>query len=354
MANVGGSDAPDIVLVDKDTIAWYENPSWQKHVIARQLTPRDHVCVAAHDIDGDGRAELAIGAGWNPTDTQGSGSVHYLRAGSDRTAPWTPIQLPHEPTVHRARWLLAPNDAWELLVAPLHGRGNRAGRGAGVRLLAYRPFLDAPEQPWKTGLVDDTLHQTHNVDPVQWDNDPEHELLVAAREGIFLFDRTDAGWRREIITGAEVGEPAFRGASEVRAGTLPGGRRFVASIEPFHGNELVFYVAPEPGSPRQFWQRTVLADDLAEGHALACGDLVGSGADQIAVGWRAKNAQGQVGVRLYFPRDARGRHWQRGVIDEDSMACEDLALADVDGDGLLDVVAAGRSTHNLVIYFNRE
>jgi hypothetical protein len=35
------------------------------------------------------------------------------------------------------------------------------------------------------------------------------------------------------------------------------------------------------------------------------------------------------------------------------MACEDLKIADLDGDGQPDIIASGRATHNLVIYWNR-
>jgi len=35
------------------------------------------------------------------------------------------------------------------------------------------------------------------------------------------------------------------------------------------------------------------------------------------------------------------------------MACEDLKLADLDGDGWQDIIAAGRSTQNLKVYWNK-
>src|SRR5262245_24468630 len=78
VADVDGDRKPDIVLADKNLIVWYQNPTWEKHVIAEKLTQLDHVCIAAADIDGDGKAEIAAGAAWNPGDTVGSGSVHYL------------------------------------------------------------------------------------------------------------------------------------------------------------------------------------------------------------------------------------------------------------------------------------
>ena len=75
VADVNGDAKPDILLADKQQIVWYQNPAWTKHVIAEKLTPHDHVCIAAQDIDGDGRCEIAVGAGWNPSDTRNSGAV---------------------------------------------------------------------------------------------------------------------------------------------------------------------------------------------------------------------------------------------------------------------------------------
>src|SRR5436190_16023974 len=118
VADMDGDKKPDIVLADKTQIVWYQNPSWKKNVIAENLTKLDNVCVAARDIDGDGKAEIAVGAGWNPSDTVGSGAAFYLVPPTDRTQQWEPIALPHVPTIHRMRWALAPDGKFDLVSVP--------------------------------------------------------------------------------------------------------------------------------------------------------------------------------------------------------------------------------------------
>ena len=88
VADVDGDRKPDILVADKNQIVWYQNPGWKKHVMAERLTELDHVCIAARDIDGDGKAEVAVGAGWNPGDTLNSGAVFYLVPPADRTERW--------------------------------------------------------------------------------------------------------------------------------------------------------------------------------------------------------------------------------------------------------------------------
>ena len=130
IADMNADKKPDIVLVDKDKVAWYENPSWKKHIISGHLTQRDHVCVTARDLDGDGRAEIAVGAQWSPNDTVNSGAVFYLQPTKDRAANWKPIQLHHEPTTHRMHWVRNQENKFDLIVKPLHGRGNKNNAGA--------------------------------------------------------------------------------------------------------------------------------------------------------------------------------------------------------------------------------
>lgn len=345
IADVDGDRRQDIVLCDKNQIAWYRNPEWRKAVIAENLTPQDHVCVAAADIDGDGKAEIAVGAGWNPGDTVNSGAVFYLVPPEDRSQRWAPVRLPHEPTVHRMRWVRDAAGKPVLVVVPLHGRGNNAqtGEGEPVRILEYRRPAD-PGTPWSVSPVTrpdwPALHKTHNFDPVPPDGSRPQSLVIAAKEG--LFEVEASGSLRML------GTNAIGGAGEVRRGRLPG-VDFHAAVEPMHGNTLSVYRRDRTGAVR----RQVLDESLVDGHAVACGDLVGLGRDQIVVGWRAMNRPGvRVGLRLYIPEDADGTSWRRVRVDDNTMACEDLALADLDGDGRLDIVAAGRATRNVVVWFN--
>jgi hypothetical protein len=348
VADVNGDKKPDVLLADQNLYVWYENPSWQKHILAERLTTSDHVCLAAQDVDGDGRSEIMVGAGWNPGDTVNSGAVFQLLAPALRTERWTAAPMPHEPTVHRMRWARNAAGTYDLLMVPLHGRGNKtSGEGVGVKILAYHRPANS-DGKWTTTGLETSLHKTHNFDPVQWDDDREEEFLVASMEGVFLLDRMGERAKLTQLSGTESG-----GAGEVRLGRIPG-RRFFATVEPMHGTNLVVYLEPSrnPVESGTRWGRQVLDSTLVDGHALACGDFVGLGRDQVVVGWRAMGKPGtKVGIKLFTP-DAAGQQWNQTLIDDNQMACEDLCLADLNGDGRLDIVAAGRASKNVKIYFN--
>lgn len=348
VADVDGDKQPDILLADKKQIVWYRNPGWEKFVMAENLTKLDNVCIAAADVDG--KAEVAVGAGWNPNDTVNSGAVFHLIPPKDRTQKWEPVALPHEPTVHRMRWMQNRPGKFELVVVPLHGRGNKDGQGAGVRILTYKIPANARDA-WKTELVNDSLHLTHNFDLVKWTRQVGGELLVAGKEAVFHFVSEPGNWKSRQLVGNRDGESAFTGAGEARAGSLGDRKAFLATIEPMHGNQVVVYTAPGVNDPGPLWKRNVLDTSLKEGHALACGDLLGIGSDQIVAGWRAKNNEGKVGIKLFMPLDSDGKKWKKTSVD-DNMACEDLCLADLNGDGKLDIIASGRATKNLKVYFN--
>ena len=326
IGDVDGDGKPDILLADKTEIVWYDNPAWTRRVIARNLTARDNVCIAARDLDGDGKVEVAVGAMWNPGETENveqSGSIHILQRPGEGDGLWISRRLPHEPTVHRMHWRKA-DDGFELLVAPLHGRGNVRGVGDPVKVLGYARPADPMRDDWPTRVADDKLHMTHNFDLRPGNED----VIVGGFEGVNVNGEP-------VLTNAD----GSRGVGEVRAM-----RKGYATIEPMHGTDVVVYEQAGDG-----WRRTVLASDFQQGHALAVGDLRGDGGEQVVAGWRNRNADRKVGIKLFTPGpDGWASQW----IDDDGMACEDLKLADLDADGDLDIVAAGRATKNVKIYWN--
>jgi hypothetical protein len=350
IGDVDGDGKLDILLADKKQFVWYKNPEWTRHVIAENLTERDNVCIAARDINGDGKVEIAVGGQWNPGDTVNSGSVHYLIAPEDRTKMWEAVKLHHEPVIHRMRWLKLAEKRFVLVVAPLHGRGNKGGQGAGVKLLAYHVPNDVRAE-WRTELLDETFHVTHNFDTAQWDPSSEsEEILYLGREGAMLISFEKDKWTRRPFKDV-------KGGGEIRMGMLSKTAQFIATIEPFHGSSLVFYRSAlnrgsANGKIAEIAERIVLDDSFVQAHAIATGDLLGNGTQQIVAGWRNPNRDGKVGVNLYYPVDAKATKWESVVVDDNKMACEDLRIGDLNGDGKLDIVAAGRATHNLKIYWN--
>ncbi len=141
VADVDGDKKPDVVALTEDAVLWYANPSWEKHVITRGKTLRDNVCIQAHDIDGDGRVDFAVGAGWRPSDTKGASTLQWI--GRDAKGEWQihPIKY-EEPTLHRIRWGdVLNNGKKQLVVVPLQGRGTKGpdwARDRGRRCRCFR------------------------------------------------------------------------------------------------------------------------------------------------------------------------------------------------------------------------
>jgi hypothetical protein len=340
IGDVDGDGKDDIILADKKAFIWYRNGDWKKFVLAENLTQSDNVCIAARDMDGDGKVEIAVGAQWNPgetSDTEKSGAVFYLIRPEDPTQKWTSMQLQHEPTTHRMRWVKNGNSA-HLIVVPLHGRGNANGEGAGVKVMAYE-LPDNPSNEWKTSLIDESMHLTHNLDVVG--DDSSEAILLGGKEGVKMIKNQGKTWQQENLTLSGNG-----GVGELRMGTIEKQTHFLATIEPMHGTDLVAYDLKNN-------KRNVLSNQLKDGHALAVGDFLGLGFDQIAVGWRLPNESGDFGVKLFVPKNGSFAEFEEYWIDKNGMACEDLQAADLDGDGKPELIASGRSTKNLKIYWNR-
>ena len=348
--DVDGDGDTDVVALNETQVIWWSNPEWNKHVILDGETEADNVAIAAHDITGDGKLEFAIGAAWRPSDTAGGGTLQWIRRSADEDAEWELFPLGNEPTTHRIRWADTTGDGQaELIVAPLHGRGTSGPQhwvGNGARLLALTPSNRPETTPWAQEVIDDSFHIVHNFWVLNFDDDPADELLVASYEGVHLLDREGDDWTRTQLGPGHISE-SIRGAGEVKLGTLASGKRYIATVEPWHANNIVIY--SEPANPRQPWSRSAVVTRVAGGHALWPADLDADGDEELAFGWRLKGRMpyDRPGVAVYDPGTGKVQ-----IVDWGGMATEDLTVADLNGDGRNDIVAAGRSTRNLKIYWN--
>lgn len=347
---------PDLVIVDKERVIWLENPSWKEHVILQGRTKKDNVCLAPADIDGDGRLDFALGADWTVNTEQG-GTIQWLERPDKLGGRWKIHPIGEEPTVHRMRFADFTGDGRpELIVAPLLGRNTTRPlfHESGVRILCYEIPADPIHDAWKPEVVTDDLHVTHNIFPTDLTGDGRLDLLVVSFEGVSLLERdADGKWTRTLIGEGNQAMRAPRGASEIKRGKLAGGGDYLATIEPWHGFQVVVYTREKDQPVRSLWKRHVLDEDLKWGHAVYCANLDGDADEELVIGVRdTKNADFLRGVRVYDPQNAAAGEWTRTMVDPGGVAVEDAAVADLDGDGRTDIAAVGRATHNVKIYFN--
>jgi hypothetical protein len=346
LADVDGDGDEDLVALTENRVVWYDQPDWMPHVILQDQTPPDNVCIAPHDIDGDGRVDFAIGAGWTKT-----GTLHWIRRPESGDGLWTVSAVGEETSVHRIRWAdVLGKGSPQLVVSPLN-----ASVGPGVRLLAFEVPSSPATERWPATVLNAELNRMHNHWHADIDDDKAMDTLTASREGVMLVRREGTEWHTvklsDGVTGAA--DPNLNGAGEVRVGRLKSGRRFIVTVEPMHGDHLAVCLEPQeqqPTSPTR-WPRTVIDSGFQRGHALGVGDFDGDGSDDIAFGH--SDTPGAFGVRVYLSAGGTGSTWQRIVVDEGGMATEDLVVADLTGDGQPDIAAGGRATHNVRLYVNQ-
>jgi len=358
LVDINADGKTDIVVVDTHRVVWYENPTWKCRVILDGKTARDNVCIAASDIDGDGKIDLALGAGWKPFNTASGGTLQWLKQPASLDQPWQLYPIGEEPMLHRIRFADIGSGKQALLIAPLMGRNATKQKnwmdGSPVRLMAYRIPKDPTRGRWIPEILDESLHVMHNFCPIPAKADRGSDVLTASYEGVHRIHRPDGKWLKEKLgVGNQENLKGNRGASEIKLGKLKGGRQYIATIEPWHGHQVVVYTPP--AKTGELWERHVIDDQLRWGHAVWCADLDGDGSEELIIGVRdnlSKKPGERCGVRIYKATDGVGKRWKRELIDEGGVAVEDLACADLDGDGRIDIVAVGRQTKNVRIYRN--
>lgn len=324
-ADINGDGKIDLIALasGQTDLVWFENPQWTRHVLATGL--RNLINAAAEDLDGDGIPEIAVAYEFSMQAKKSRGVVAVLRHGSDVMKPWTAEQIDELPTSHRLRWASPFGDGKKVLInaALTSAEVNAPEDHAFAPLVFYRPEI------WKRELVGrENEGVQHGVFVLNWSEPGKDDLLTASFSGIDLYEaQKNGGWRRtEINKGSTAAWPKC-GTSDVTVGHL-GKRRYIAAIEPWHGNEVAVYF-----ENKDKWVRSVIDEGLKDGHTILTADLDGDGRDAIIAGFRGNGG----GVFAYRAEDSLGTKWRKSVIETGAPAasCAMAKLRDTGGDDLV-------------------
>lgn len=328
VADLNGDGKPDLIALASGLpeLVWYENPTWERHVITGGQKRMINCAV----VDG----EIVLASEFSNVAKDSPGVVSVLRRNGDPRQPWSVTEIDRLPTSHRLRVAKIDGGKPVVINAPLTGAKAEPPDYRGQTPLVYYRSGE-----WKRRVIsEENSGVVHGLWIVDWDGDGRDDILTASFGGIHLFRAPE--WKRTEIAKGDPAPWPKSGASDIAVGKL-GRERFLATIEPWHGNEVAIY--RQRGSE---WQRTVIDDRLVDGHTIITADLNGDGKDEVIAGYRGQG-------RSVYIYSFEGERWTRSTLDDGGMGAAACAAADLNGDRKIDLVCIGSATANLKWYENR-
>jgi hypothetical protein len=335
--DVNGDGRPDLIALASNMtdLVWFENPTWERHILAAGLPHMINAACSSgipHSLP-----TIAVAYEFAMDPRNSVGIVSILTPGGDPLKPWQVHEIDRLPTSHRLRWADIDGSGKQVLVnAPLADAAARPPDYQGhVPLVYYRPG------EWKRQLIGDQEQGIlHGIFITDWDSNGRDAILIGSFLGIHLYRfGLDQVWSRaEIATGSPLPWPKS-GTSDITVGRC-GNQRFLAAIEPWHGNEVAIY-----RNAADRWSSQVIDDSLLDAHTIQTVDLKGDGCDEIVAGFRGK----PYGVYLYAWDGAK---WNRQILDQGGVSAASCTVIDIEGKNRHSIACIGSATHNLVLYKN--
>lgn len=313
-------------------LVWFESPRWERRVLA---DIEKTINLAAADIDQDGVPEIVVAAGWSMVAAKSPGNVYLLKSGPDVRQKWIVKEIDRIPTSHRIR--VASLDKKLVFVnAPLIAPTAIAPDYRGATPLVYY----VPGEWSRVVISEDNQGVVHGLEVLDWDADGQDDLLTAGFQGVHRFYRVGRKkeWTRERIVAGDLAAWPKSGASEVAVGQTKG-TRFVATVEPWHGNQIAVYRSAADGT----WSRELVDATESDVHRLRAADLDMDGFDDLIAAVRGPSRR----VVVYYFTE---RGWRKSIVDDGGIAAADCSAVDMNSDGWLDLVCTG--SNSLKMYVN--
>ncbi|MEZ5967197.1 MAG: FG-GAP-like repeat-containing protein [Planctomycetota bacterium] len=170
-----------------------------------------------------------------------------------------------------------------------------------------------------------------------FDGDGRDDFVVGSRYSggrVELFRFDGSAWRKDTIEPSDVSPEAGGATADIDGD----GDLDLVIGQDWVGNEIYWWENPRPNFGSPWTRRVVKSGGAVDHHDQAFGDVDGDGRPEL-VSWTNFTDL----TVFEIPSDPRNSGpWSSTVIFRSRGQAEGAAVADIDGDGVLDIVAAGR------------